>query len=187
MRRIEAGSDNNMIRTRRGWFSLSVIRAGQLVRSATRGCGVGVCIVYRTGFVRLQAVDFMAGRIRHPRYLANMSRARSARAVYEHEQILAPLGGSRPDRLSLILKRHLANKLEAVRKSLLNELAETVPDYRIVFWSGRIARFVLPSDSRLHLESGPREPNTERKRGRSRHPVEQSDLRRSGSTVYCPT
>jgi DNA-binding GntR family transcriptional regulator len=73
----------------------------------------------------------LAGRIRHARYLANMSRARSARVVYEHEQILAPLGGSRPARLSLILKRHLANKLEAVRKSLLSEGAETVPDDRI--------------------------------------------------------
>ena len=39
-------------------------------------------------------------------------------------------GGSRPARLSL-LKRHLANKLEAVRKSLLSEGAETVPDDRI--------------------------------------------------------
>jgi DNA-binding GntR family transcriptional regulator len=73
----------------------------------------------------------LAARIRHARYLANMSRARSARAVYEHEQILAPLGGSRPAHLSLILKRHLANKLEAVRKSLLNEGTETVPDDRI--------------------------------------------------------
>ena len=42
----------------------------------------------------------LAGRIRHARYLANMSRARSARAVYEHEQILAPPGGSRPARLA---------------------------------------------------------------------------------------
>ena len=43
----------------------------------------------------------LAGRIRHARYLANMSRARSARAVYEHEQICPSgrlaTGPSEPD------------------------------------------------------------------------------------------
>ena len=56
-----------------------------------------------------------------------MSQARWARAVYEHEQILAALAARDGPRLSLILKRHLANKLEAVRESLLNEGAETEP------------------------------------------------------------
>lgn len=59
----------------------------------------------------------LAGRIRHARYLANMSQARWARAVYEHQQILAALAARDGPRLSLILKRHLANKLEACARA----------------------------------------------------------------------
>jgi DNA-binding GntR family transcriptional regulator len=50
------------------------------------------------------------------------------RAVEEHEQIPAALAARDGSRLSLILKQHLANKLEAVRESLLNEGTETGPD-----------------------------------------------------------
>jgi DNA-binding GntR family transcriptional regulator len=66
----------------------------------------------------------LAGRIRHTRYLANMSQARWTKAVEEHEQILAALAARDGSRLSQILKQHLANKLEAVRESLLNEGTE---------------------------------------------------------------
>jgi DNA-binding GntR family transcriptional regulator len=71
-----------------------------------------------------QSLSRARRRIRHARYLANISQARWAKAVEEHEQILAALAARDGSRLSLILKRHLANKLEAVRESLLNEGTE---------------------------------------------------------------
>ena len=63
----------------------------------------------------------LAGRLRHARYLANMTQARWTKAVEEHEQILTALAARDGSRLSRILKQHLANKLEAVRESMLNE------------------------------------------------------------------
>lgn len=63
----------------------------------------------------------LAGRVRHARYLANLSRARWAKAVEEHEEILAALTARDAARLSAILKQHLANKLEVVRENLLGE------------------------------------------------------------------
>jgi DNA-binding GntR family transcriptional regulator len=63
----------------------------------------------------------LAGRIRRARYLANMSQNRWARAVEEHEQILEALVARDGERLSSVLKHHLANKMEAVRESLLRE------------------------------------------------------------------
>lgn len=70
-----------------------------------------LCNIYRA----------LAGRVRHARYLANMSQARWAKAVEEHEQILTALAARDGVRLSRILKQHLTNKLEVVRESLLNE------------------------------------------------------------------
>ena len=70
-----------------------------------------LCNIYRA----------LAGRVRHARYLANMSQARWAKAVEEHEQILIALAARDGVRLSRILKQHLTNKLEVVRESLLNE------------------------------------------------------------------
>jgi len=66
----------------------------------------------------------LAGRVRHARYLANLSQARWAKAVEEHEQILVALAARDGARLSAILKQHLANKLEVVRESLLGEGGE---------------------------------------------------------------
>jgi len=63
----------------------------------------------------------LAGRVRHARYLANMSQARWAKAVDEHEQILTALAARDGVRLSGILRQHLANKLEVVRESLMGE------------------------------------------------------------------
>jgi DNA-binding GntR family transcriptional regulator len=64
----------------------------------------------------------LAGRVRRARYIANMSQARWAQAVAEHEEILAALVARDGARLSALLKRHLKNKGETVRESLLAEL-----------------------------------------------------------------
>jgi DNA-binding GntR family transcriptional regulator len=60
----------------------------------------------------------LAIRIRHARYLANMTQRRWAKAVEEHEAILEALCKRDGPRLSALLKSHLANKFEAVRESL---------------------------------------------------------------------
>jgi DNA-binding GntR family transcriptional regulator len=60
----------------------------------------------------------LAGRIRHARYVANVTQGRWAKAVEEHEEILVALAGRDGPRLAALLKRHLANKFEAVREGL---------------------------------------------------------------------
>ena len=65
----------------------------------------------------------LAGRIRHARYVANMTQGRWAKAVEEHEEILVALAGRDGPRLSVLLKRHLANKFEAVREGLQAQAA----------------------------------------------------------------
>lgn len=60
----------------------------------------------------------LAGRIRRARYVANMSAARWARAVAEHEQILEALKSRDGRRLGQILRDHLANKFETVKEGL---------------------------------------------------------------------
>jgi len=57
----------------------------------------------------------LSGRIRRARYLANMSQARWAEAVREHEAILAALEARDAARLGRMLKRHLKNKLDTIR------------------------------------------------------------------------
>ncbi len=63
----------------------------------------------------------LAGRIRRARYVANMSGARWAQAVAEHEEILAALIARDGPALGAILRRHLGNKCETVKDSLLAE------------------------------------------------------------------
>jgi DNA-binding GntR family transcriptional regulator len=65
----------------------------------------------------------LAGRIRHARYLANMTHARWTKAVEEHEEILDALSRRDGPRLARILKAHLANKFESVRESM-SQVAE---------------------------------------------------------------
>jgi DNA-binding GntR family transcriptional regulator len=65
-------------------------------------------------------------RILSARYLANMSAARWAQAVKEHEEILAALERRDGPALAGILKGHLANKLEAVKKNLEAQQATAV-------------------------------------------------------------
>jgi len=60
----------------------------------------------------------LAGRVRRARYVANMSTARWAKAVEEHEAILKALDERDGARLGQILKMHLANKCETVKESL---------------------------------------------------------------------
>lgn len=60
----------------------------------------------------------LAGRIRRARYIANMSAARWAQAVKEHETILDALARRDGAGLALILKSHLQNKCETVKESL---------------------------------------------------------------------
>ncbi len=61
----------------------------------------------------------LAGRVRRARYIANMSPARWAQAVEEHEGILAALETRDGLGLAAILKLHLGNKCETVKEELL--------------------------------------------------------------------
>lgn len=60
----------------------------------------------------------LSGRVRRARYMANMSPARWARAVAEHEKILEALAARDGKRLAVLLKEHLANKLQTVKEAL---------------------------------------------------------------------
>jgi DNA-binding GntR family transcriptional regulator len=57
----------------------------------------------------------LSGRILSARYIANMSPARWAKAVEEHEAILKALSQRDGAKLSKLLKAHLANKLATVK------------------------------------------------------------------------
>jgi DNA-binding GntR family transcriptional regulator len=61
------------------------------------------------------------GRVRRARYLANMSPVRWAQAVEEHTEILEALEHRDPVSLGAILRKHLHNKCETVKESLLTE------------------------------------------------------------------
>ncbi len=74
-----------------------------------------------------QMQNALAGRIRRARYMANMSDDRWAKAVAEHETILEALKARDSERLAVILKQHLANKLETVREHLQHAAAESAP------------------------------------------------------------
>ena len=65
------------------------------------------------------AYKSLAGRLMRARYVANMSPERWAKAVAEHEAILAALEARDGAQLSEILKAHLANKLATVRDWLI--------------------------------------------------------------------
>ncbi len=60
----------------------------------------------------------LSGRVRRARYMANMSPARWAKAVAEHEKILEALKARDGKRLAVLLKEHLANKLQTVKDAL---------------------------------------------------------------------
>ena len=57
----------------------------------------------------------LSSRVRRARYVANMSADRWAKAVAEHEEIIAALEARDGPKLAEILKRHLANKFATVR------------------------------------------------------------------------
>jgi len=63
----------------------------------------------------------LAGRIRRPRYLANISAPRWAEALKEHEAILAALEARDGASLGQILKDHLRKTCETVKQALRAE------------------------------------------------------------------
>lgn len=63
----------------------------------------------------------LASRIRRTRYLANMSADRWQKAVDEHAEILQAIEARDGERLSAILKLHLANKFSTVRQWLQSQ------------------------------------------------------------------
>ena len=66
----------------------------------------------------------LAGRVRRARYIANISAERWARAVEEHDQILAALEARDGPALSRILKAHLANTFQTVKDGLTSDDAD---------------------------------------------------------------
>lgn len=64
----------------------------------------------------------LAGRIRRPRYLANISPARWAEALNEHEAILAALEARNGQALGGILKDHLRKTCDVVKQALRDEV-----------------------------------------------------------------
>ncbi|MGH6617990.1 MAG: GntR family transcriptional regulator [Alphaproteobacteria bacterium] len=64
----------------------------------------------------------LAGRIRRPRYLANISLARWAEALKEHEAILAALEARNGQALGGILKDHLRKTCDVVKQALRDEV-----------------------------------------------------------------
>ena len=60
----------------------------------------------------------LSGRVRRARYMANMSPARWSKAVAEHDKILDALQARDGKRLAVLLKEHLANKLQTVKDAL---------------------------------------------------------------------
>ncbi len=65
----------------------------------------------------------LAGRIRRPRYLANISPSRWTEALKEHEAILAALESGDGQALGGILKDHLQKTCETVKQALRDEAA----------------------------------------------------------------
>ena len=60
----------------------------------------------------------LAFRIRRARYVANISETRWSTAVKEHEELLAALESRNGEKLGRLLRRHLANTCEIVRKAI---------------------------------------------------------------------
>ena len=60
----------------------------------------------------------LAFRIRRARYVANISETRWSTAVKEHEELLAALESRDGEKLGHLLRRHLANTCEIVRKAI---------------------------------------------------------------------
>ncbi|PZQ46178.1 MAG: GntR family transcriptional regulator [Rhodovulum sulfidophilum] len=66
----------------------------------------------------------LSARVQRARYVANMTPDRWAQAVEEHEEIVAHLAARDGEKLAATLRRHLANKLTAVRQYLDGAPAE---------------------------------------------------------------
>ncbi|MFN0263240.1 GntR family transcriptional regulator [Tepidamorphus sp. 3E244] len=66
----------------------------------------------------------LAQRMRRARFMANMSDARWKQAVIEHEEIMSALQSRNGEALAQILKDHLQNKFNSVRKWLVAQESE---------------------------------------------------------------
>ena len=71
----------------------------------------------------VQMYQTLSGRIRHARYVANMSEDRWAQAIEEHEEMLSSLASRDGQSLANVLRRHLSNKCETVKAHLRQEAA----------------------------------------------------------------
>jgi DNA-binding GntR family transcriptional regulator len=79
----------------------------------------------------------LAGRIRRPRYLANISPSRWAEALKEHEAILATLEARDGQALGRILKNHLRKTGETVLQALREDGAGGQAARREISGTGR--------------------------------------------------
>ncbi len=61
----------------------------------------------------------LSGQVRRARYVANITKPRWDQAVAEHEEIITALSARDGAALSEILKRHLVNKFETVKETIL--------------------------------------------------------------------
>ena len=71
----------------------------------------------------LQVYASLASRIRRARYLANASIARWDEAMREHEEILDALATRDGETLAALLKSHLLNKRDAVKRVIREKIA----------------------------------------------------------------
>jgi DNA-binding GntR family transcriptional regulator len=71
-----------------------------------------------------QLYEQVSARVRRARFTANLSEARWAEAIAEHDQILAALKARDGEALALVLRLHLDHKFKAV----IEALRSTVPE-----------------------------------------------------------
>jgi len=65
-----------------------------------------------------QVYKGLSGRIRRARYIANISQHRWDQAMHEHEKILEVLGARDGKKLGDLLKSHLLNKSEVIKRTV---------------------------------------------------------------------
>lgn len=99
-------------------------KAGDLAKYFQTNQAIHEAILSAANNSELSAMySSLAARVRRARYLANMTDDRWAKAVDEHEQILAALESRNGKQLSKILRKHLKSKFQTVRDWLKEEAA----------------------------------------------------------------
>lgn len=85
---------------------------------------IHLAIAEASGNVTLDQIQrSLDGRVRRGRYQANISTARWHQAMAEHEEIAEALAERDAPRLAEVLRRHLQNKLDALRDGALDTTA----------------------------------------------------------------